>query len=785
MIKIELSVHDLVDFILRTGNIDSRVFNITTMQEGSKIHRSYQSLQGEKYIPEYFLKYDFQYEKYIYSISGRCDGVIIGENNEITIDEIKSTNISLNTFFKQNKKWHLGQAEVYALMYCLNEEISNINVRLTYISQQDGTILINNYKYTKKRLLTKVFGYLKKYSQFLNCQKSFEEIKMSSLKSMEFPFPFFRSGQKEMIDLTYECVKNKEIYFFQASTGIGKTISLLFGALKGLRDDKCKKIFYLSAKNSGFNSIINAIRLIYNKGVHLKSIQITSREKICTNKNPNKRCNPDDCPFAKDYYSKLFEIILYCLKNYDIFDKNTILEIADKFNVCPFELSLDLSLRCDFIICDYNYLYDPSVYLRRFFDEQNNTNDSFILVDEAHNLIDRSRSMYSASISTKEIKDSMEELKKLKSKKLFHNLLEILENIEKYTINFENSNVFTIEEIDENLISLIVKFKNNYLSFKKKDYLTKTISSDDLSLKFNSFLTILDFYNPNNFKINVYKIDDNVQISINCLDASPYIKAISDKQVSTIFFSATLSPIEYYEKLLLGEENFKHFSWESPFENENLLVLVKNDISIKYKDRDLTMANVLYDIYQFINVKLGNYIIFSPSFEYLNKLKELVLKSSLFNEFSIFFQEKNMKQEDKDSFLDNFVENPSKTTLAFCVNGGSFSEGIDLVESRLIGVVIIGVGLPSISYENTQLSDYFNNNDLNGFEFTFVNPGINKIMQSVGRVIRSEKDRGIALLIDKRYSYKNYRFLFQDVWKNSKFIKSSEDIAKEVEYFYK
>ena len=608
---------------------------------------------------------------------------------------------------------------------------------------------------------------------------------MSSLKNMEFPFPFFRSGQKEMIDLTYECVKNKEIYFFQASTGIGKTISLLFGALKGLRDDKCKKIFYLSAKNSGFNSIINAIRLIYNKGVHLKSIQITSREKICTNKNPNKRCNPDDCPFAKDYYSKLFEIILYCLKNYDIFDKNTILEISDKFNVCPFELSLDLSLRCDFIICDYNYLYDPSVYLRRFFDEQNNTNDSFILVDEAHNLIDRSRSMYSASISTKEIKDSMEELKKLKSKKLFHNLLEILENIEKYTINFENSNVFTIEEIDENLISLIVKFKNNYLSFKKKDYLTKTISSDDLSLKFNSFLTILDFYNPNNFKINVYKIDDNVQISINCLDASPYIKAISDKQVSTIFFSATLSPIEYYEKLLLGEENFKHFSWESPFENENLLVLVKNDISIKYKDRDLTMANVLYDIYQFINVKLGNYIIFSPSFEYLNKLKELVLKSSLFNESSIFFQEKNMKQEDKDSFLDNFVENPSKTTLAFCVNGGSFSEGIDLVESRLIGVVIIGVGLPSISYENTQLSDYFNNNDLNGFEFTFVNPGINKIMQSVGRVIRSEKDRGIALLIDKRYSYKNYRFLFQDVWKNSKFIKSSEDIAKEVEYFYK
>ncbi len=785
MVKIELSVHDLVDFILRTGNIDSRVFNISTMQEGSKIHRSYQSLQGEKYIPEYFLKYDFEYDKYLYSISGRCDGLIIGDNNEITIDEIKSTNISLNIFSKENKKWHLGQAEVYALMYCLNEEISKINVRLTYISQTDGSILINNYKYTKKRLLSKVFSYLQKYSAFLDSQKDFEKLKISSLKNMQFPFPFFRNGQEEMINLTYKCVENREIYFFEASTGIGKTISLLYGALEGLRDNKCKRIFYLSAKNSGFESIINAIKLIYNKGVHIKTIQITSREKICTNKNPNKRCNPDECPFAKDYYSKLYEIIIYSLNNYDTFDKNIILEISKKFEVCPFELALDLSTRCDFIICDYNYLYDPTVYLRRFFDEQNNTKDSFILVDEAHNLVDRSRNMYSASISKDEITNSMEELKKLKSKKLYHNLLEINENIEQFKNKFTISNVFTLEEIDENLISLINKFKNNYILFKKKDYLSKTLASDNLSLLFNSFLTILDFYNQHNFKINVYKNGENITISINCLDASPYIKEISNKQIATIFFSATLSPIEYYEKLLLGDETYKHFSWESPFENNNLLVLVKNDISIKYKDRDLTMGNVLYDIYQFIKGKIGNYIVFSPSFEYLLKLKDLVLKSSLFNNYDIFFQEKNMKQEEKELFLDKFIKNPIKTTIAFCVNGGSFSEGIDLVDSRLIGVVIIGVGFPSISYENSQLSEYFNNNGLNGFEFTFINPGINKIMQSVGRVIRSEKDRGIALLIDKRYSYKNYSFLFKDIWKNSKFIKSSEDIEKEVEYFYK
>lgn len=787
MIKVELSVHDLVDFILRTGNIDSRIFNITTMQEGSKIHRSYQSLQGEKYIPEYFLKYSFEYGNYLYSISGRCDGIIIGDNGEIIIDEIKSTNIKLEDFFKQNKKWHLSQAEVYALIYCLTEDICKINVRLTYISQQDGRILINNYKYTKNKLLKRVYSYLDKYSAFLDSQKEFDDLKNISLKNMSFPFENFRKGQKEMIDLTYECIKNKDIYFFEASTGIGKTMSLLFGSLEAIRDKKCNKVFYLSAKNSGFEPIINAIKIIYQKGIKIKSIQITSREKICINKNPNKRCNPDDCPFAKDYYTKLYEIIIYSLKKYDIFDKNTILKISNTFKVCPFELSLDLSLRCDFIVCDYNYLYDPTSYLRRFFDDQNSDNGSFILVDEAHNLIDRSRSMYSSSISTYKIDSSMKELNKLKNKKLYHNLLEIKEKIEKYRKNIEeNNDVITIEALDPDLLLLISKFKNNYLSFKKKDYLTKTLESDDLSLEFNSFLTIYDFYNSRNYKINIYRRNDSdIEIAINCLDASNYINEISKKQTSTIFFSATLSPISYYKKLLLGDENYKNFKWDSPFEDKNLMVLVKNDVSIKYKDRDLTMGNVLYGIYEFIKNKVGNYIIFSPSFEYLNKLKDLADKSSLFKDYDKYFQTKNMKQVEKDKFLDNFIENPSKTTLAFCVNGGSFSEGIDLISTRLIGVVIIGIGLPSINYENNQLSEYFKSEGLNGFEFTFVNPGINKIMQSVGRVIRGENDRGMALLIDKRYSNKNYQFLFKDIWKNSVFLKNSEDISSEVEKFYK
>lgn len=782
MIKIELSVHDLVDFILRTGNIDSRVFNVETMNEGSRLHKIYQDKQ-KNYQSEVYFKHEFINHDFLYVLNGRADGLFSDEEGNPVIDEIKTANTNLKKFHKENKKRHLGQAEVYALIYCIKNDVDNIKIKLTYISQIDNSILEYYYKYTKKQLEKKISSYLDKYSSFLIIQQDFNKLKKKSLKKLDFPFKKTRKGQKEMVDLTYLALKNKENYFFNASTGIGKTMSLLYGSLKGINDELNDKTFYLTAKNSGFNSIIDALNILYDKKLRLKSIVITAKDKICINKDNKKACNPDECPFAKEYYSKLFDIINYSLLNYDFFTKETILKIAKDYQVCPFELSLDLSLKCDFIICDYNYVYDPSAYLKRYFDDSNSKNN-LILVDEAHNLVDRSRAMYSASISKIDILKAIKELNKVKRNKLKNTLIKIIEKLDEYSNDLEDNEVKTLSLLPDELLRLIERFKNSYLEFKKNNLADKTIEIDNLSLSFFRFLTVYDLYNDIDFRINVKKTNDIV-LAINCLDASQFISFISKNQRSSIFFSATMKPINYYKKLILNDEDISDFNFESPFNKDNLKVLVNDKISLKYKDRNLTISNVVFEINEFIKNKIGNYIVFLPSFEYLTKVKEIVENSNVYSFYEMIFQRKDMNSEEKEQFLDDFKVEPSKTHLAFCVLGGSFSEGVDLISTRLIGTIIVGVGIPSICYENKQLAAYFDEKEINGFEYVYTYPGINKILQAVGRIIRSENDKGMTLLIDKRYSQRNYKFLFSEIFKNYLFIKDEDDIAKEVEKFYK
>ena len=782
MEEIDLSVHNLVDFVLRSGDIDDRYFNNSTMQEGSKLHRLYQAKQGENYLSEVFLKRSFEYKNYLFNISGRCDGIIIEE--PVIIDEIKSSNLKLTDFFRKNKNWHLGQAEIYGLIYLLNNNLETINLRLTYLSQVSSNILIKNYKYTKKRLFKRFYSYLDKYISFLEETNNFLEIKRNSFNNLIFPFDFYRQGQKNMIDLTYECIKNNDKYFFEASTGIGKTMSLFYGSLLGLRDSYLEKIFYLTAKNSGFQSILDALKILKKKSnLKIKSIQLTSKEKICLNKNENKACNPDDCIYAKDYYTKLFNVLIYALNKYDTFDQLSILEIAKKFEVCPFELSLDLSERCDLIICDFNYVYDPMVYLKRFFDAQERKVKSFLLVDEAHNLIDRSRNMYSASLNAETIKKSYFELLKLKNKKLTNLLLKVLDCLSNLSSVYKIEWTVELDSIDYNLITFLEKFKNSYRIFKKKNYLKKTNKSDVFLLEVLSFLKIFEYYDPKIYRINLDVSKENITLTLRCLDASNFLKNITNSLNGAVFFSGTFSPIDYYQKLILGDDSYKYFFFPSPFEKSNLKVLVNSKVSTKYKDRDLTLNEVIDEILLFIDQKIGNYLIYCPSFSYLDKLK-LKIEADFKDDKKFVFQNREMTAEQKDDFLKNFIENPTHTTAGFCVLGGSFAEGIDLKNDRLIGTIIIGVGLPMINFENEQLRKYFDEICQKGYEYTYINPGINKVMQAVGRVIRSDEDRGVSLLIDSRYKNTTYRFLFEHFWTNNKFIYDKIMIPLEIKKFY-
>ena len=415
MKQIELSVHELVDFVLRSGNIDSRSFNSMTMQEGTKIHNIYQSKQGSNYIKEYPLKGVFSYEDYLIHLSGRSDGIIL-EDVPI-IEEIKSTNSNLQSFFEENEKWHLGQAICYAYLYLLEKNLNEVKIRLTYISQVDNDVLKKDYFFTKEELFKNIYTYFNVYFQFARILDKRVEKRNESLTDLSFPFEETREGQEDLIKFTKEAIKKSECYFAEASTGIGKTMATIYSTLPSFYKNKIDKVFYLCPKNTNFDNCSKALEILSNHGYKLSFVEIKAKSKMCPYKL-EKACNPDDCPLTIGYYSKLKEALADCLIHEDLLTSEIVDKYAAKYEICPFEFSLDLSLYVDFIICDYNYAFHPIAYLRRFFEAPDKEYRLFALVDEAHNLIDRARDMFTVTFSEKMYSDYKKELKGFKNKEI-------------------------------------------------------------------------------------------------------------------------------------------------------------------------------------------------------------------------------------------------------------------------------------------------------------------------------------------------------------------------------
>ncbi len=781
MIEINIGVHELVDFILRSGDIDDRYFNNETMQKGTALHLKYQEAQGIKYESEVYLKRRFDYKEYSFTLSGRCDGII--KNKIPEIDEIKSTNLlSLEEFYEKNKEWHLGQVEIYALIYLLNNDLDRINVRLTYLSQiYKSKKLVKKFKYTKDELLNKVNDYFEKYIIYLKEDHKYNDLLNESLKNLVFPYENPRKGQIEISNIVNESIENNKITFIEAATGIGKTISVLYGALFGLKNKKINRIFYLTAKNSGFLSVIEQVKKIKENNLTLRTCIIYSKEKSCISNNKKKKCNPEDCVFAKNYYSKLNAAILDCLQNDYLFDYETILKYALKYEICPFEFSLDLSKLCTLIVCDYNYVFHPISYLKSYFDSYDNESKDYnicYLIDEAHNLINRSREMYSSKISLSDIKKALKEIDKSKNLKQIKNNLNV---VKKHFESIKNTGnkVIEVDLLETNIYDSLNKINDLSKDFKRNNYLKESLNIEDLLLKIYQFITIYKICDEK-FKI-YYEIENNdVTLNVSCLDSSSFINKILYNRPA-ILFSGTLTPINYFKKITLGSEDYENYSFDSPYDENNLKILIDSSISLYFKDRDNTMKSVVNEIFNFISYKIGNYLIYLPSFKYINDLKEYFKDLN----YNFFFQDNNSlnKIEEKDFFM-NFFKNNNQMNIAFCVLGGSYSEGVDIKNNMLNGICIVGVGLPSINYKNELLNKYFNDLELNGFNFAYTNPGINKVIQAIGRLIRNEKDKGIVLLIDKRYSFNEYKQIFNKKFKNIENI-NKNNINYYLKEFYK
>lgn len=765
--KLNISIHQLVDFLLRTGDIDNRVFNNGTIQEGTLIHSLYQSKQGPNYLSEVYLSEKFVIDETEIILSGKADGIIEMSKGCYVVDEIKTTISDLSEFRDKNIDWHLGQAKCYAYIFAKQNQLSNIGIQLTYIKQ--GNLkenLFEKYNFSFDVLENDIISLLEEYVSFQNTLFRLEEKRNETIKNLKFPYNGYRNGQKEFAKYCYSIAKNGGRLFVEAPTGIGKTISTLFPFIKSMSDDSATKIFYLTAKNSGKMAAMNTLSVLKNNGLFALNIDITAKDKICFCKG--SACNPSECKYSIGYFNKIKTVLSQAINSYDTFDYETIVGIAKTFSICPFELELDLSLFCDVIICDYNYMFDPISYMKRYFDED--ASHHLALIDEAHNLVERSRKMYSASINLNTFIDAKKSLRHIKNKTIKTRMAKLNKMFEEYS--FLEHGEHEYDDVNHNDYKELEKFITAYTNVGKNncDDITKELT--EFYLEVNRFIKISEFYSENYlYYINVSQ--ENTSMNLLCLKASEYLDRTINQIKGACFFSATLSPAKYYIELLGGNPSSDIFlQLKSPFPKENLKLFIAPKVSIEYKNRDLSYDEVAKYIEVFVNQKIGNYFVYLPSYEYLNKILN---KINLPKDIAIHVQKKDMTETEKELFLSCFRNNPSETHVAFTILGGAFGEGIDLVDDRISGILIVGIGLSKINFENNKISELYSSQGLKGFNYAYLYPGMNKVTQAIGRLIRSETDKGNILLIDERYMRRDYQDLYHNRYDRYELVFSPEE----------
>ncbi|MCR5079669.1 MAG: ATP-dependent DNA helicase [Bacilli bacterium] len=774
---LNLSVHGLIDPLLRAGDIDDRVYNQETMETGTLLHSAYQKKQKANYLAEYPLAEVYKRDKGTIALQGRADGIIVNEGESPIIDEIKSTVMPLDEFFLQQKEWHLGQACCYGLMYIHEKGLRECRVRLTYISQLDSKKKeVHDFSFSLEEIEARVYGYIDSYLDRYMVSFNHQKERDKSIESLSFPYEDFRPGQRELAKLAYAVAKNGKIAFAEAPTGIGKTMSTLYPFVKSMKMGKNEKLFYLTAKTIGGDVASDAIGEMIEKGLVIRDSFLVSKEKLCF--SPGHACNPDDCPFAKDYYGKVNEAIGKIIREGKRFSRKNVIEVCEEYTICPFEFQLDLSLYADIVICDYNYFFDPLVYLERYFDESVDTCRDIVLIDEAHNLVDRGRAMYSSELTSSAAYLAKKELPAVKP---YLSLRRALGKVEKALLSLLSldEQEKSLESMPEDLTKALTSLSDSSLKLRKDGAFLPSITKDFLR-EANRLNRLSEEYFTSSSRYYVYGNEKEVSFKLLCLDASSHLREQLERVRSAMLFSATLSPIEYYMKTILGKDDYPYLLLPSPFPKENFHLMINPRLSIRYKDREATYGEVADCLKAFIESGVGNYFIYFPSYDYLNK----ILPYLSFEGAEVLIQTKKMLEVEKRDFLDNFSPNPTSTKVGLLVLGGAFSEGIDLVDDRLIGVAIVGVGLPMVCTENDLLREYEESRGQDGFAMAYKNPAVNKVMQAVGRLIRSETDIGMALLIDDRYVKGEYRALFSRIWKEYELVYTPERIQASAKRFH-
>ncbi|WP_373285989.1 ATP-dependent DNA helicase [Pontibacillus salipaludis] len=748
MKELRTSIRSLVEYVYRSGSLDRRFKTTTALTEGTRAHQMVQSEYSEHDQKEVHLAYTHIAESIHIHIEGRCDG-LLQEEDKITIDEIKSTSSSIYDIEEDSHPVHWAQAKCYAYIYVNQQELDEIDVQLTYVHLPSSERKQFVKSFSSVELREWFHTMIEQYIPYAKLMTEHRHSRQESIQQLSFPYPTFRTGQRKFAGAVYKTITDHKTLFAHAPTGTGKTISTLFPTIKAIGEGKAEQFFYLTAKTITRQAAEEALSLMEEKGLHFHTVTVTAKDKMCFT---NEGCQVDYCPFADGYYDRINEALLDLLSNETMIARDVIEHYARKHQVCPFEFSIDAAYHADAIICDYNYVFDPRVSFKRLWNETKKK--TTLLVDEAHNLVDRSQSMYSALIT----KSSFLQLKREYKSKNPH-LYEAVHRIDQSLLALkksmdEDQYMTTMAEIPDGIVESIEHFID--LAELEIPYI-----EDSESLLIETYFMALSFVRisklyDKSYVTYIRRYKSEVELKLFCVDPSSLLHKTTKGYGATVFFSATFAPFDYYKDMLGWTEGDYTFSIPSPFDRNNVDMYIQ-PTSTRFHDRVQSTDSIVGTVLELIREKPGNYLVFFPSYVYMEQVFEKI--QELDHPASVLLQTPQMTEQDREQYLAEFREERKDSLIGFAVLGGIFSEGVDLRGDRLNGVLVVSVGLPRLNDEQDIMKRYFDERGKNGFDYAYMYPGMNKVLQAAGRLIRTETDSGTIVLIDDRFIQQRYKSL--------------------------
>ncbi len=841
--QIDVAVRKLAESIRRDGGLASVMQGGISGVEGTRIHQHFLKtadyrFPGCELYPEESLSCRFTANDLPFdlNVQGRCDLAVISPEGELTVVEIKGFRGSLRSLPSDGDTAHWTQAFLYAHMLLHTDfvnthgiDTSAVTVELHYTSFDDGESFVLSRRLTSEALSIEYDQACRHYLEVTMPLYEHRTLRNQLNKNAIFPYESLRDGQKMMMREVIAAIRDTAKLFIVAPTGIGKTIATLYPAIKAQTTGLTDQIFYLTPTRSQRKIAEKALDDLTSTGFLVRSITFRAKEQICLSKD--HFCNMKKCPYAVNYFERRHGALRESYSMQRILPEDVI-ELAKKHDVCPFELSLEIGSGCDVIICDYNYVFNPRVRWSHLDDTKLKYT---LLVDEAHNLARRSNEMFSATISRSSLMQLLDYFRNLASsgsigrdvltqdnmnantelrheaKKCLVAIERLLRRIDQYgnllidtTQGSSEANLLNelksynpmiserflamrdiphsfLEDV-EALISTLAGFFNKELNFDDREKLL--IPYFDLLF----FQKVIERYFDDTYVIT-WRLFDRGEIvcSLLTLDASNHLTDIYREKSPAIFFSATMTPTTYYISLLDADSNVDKpelLQLDSPFDASRRFVLNFDGCSTRFGDRHLSLPSIVSLIHEIIAERKGHYLLFSPSFAYQRMLANEIKRHN-FSSIEFLVQPPRMTEKQKNAFLGRFQKTSTdKTLVGLTVIGSLFNEGIDLIGDQLTGVIIIGTGLPGLSPEREILRQYYEQKMGMGYEYAFMWPGFNRVTQAVGRLIRTEDDYGLVLLIDDRYGQTEYRHLIPEEW-HTIHTKDKDEAIRLVREFWK